>query len=160
MIPFTSPNVKRYPTIPPNDEDDIARYAHIVKYVKMFLEETVPASEMSSVRVSLENYTFQVKSSGSSYKLHELGGCIKMLLSEMGITKVYVVPPSKWKKDLGLSVRGSKWAAFDLAKTLVVPLDLFRATTNLPEKRTKEVPNPVQDLSDAVCLVQWLKMRK
>jgi hypothetical protein len=127
-----------------------------VKYVKLLITETVPVSEISSVRAVVEGYAF-TSNNGSSYKLHEMGGCIKMLLRDLEITKVYIVPPSKWKKDLGLSVRGNKWAAFDLAKTLV-PMDLFRAT-NLPEKRTKEVPNPVQDLADAVCLVQWLRKK-
>ena len=157
-VPSTSPAVKIYPAIPSNLTDDILRYIHIRKYVRVFVEEVVPVSEISSVRAVLEGYAFQPTKSGSSYKLHELGGCIKMILSEMEITKVYIVPPSKWKKDLGLSVRGNKWAAFDLAKTLLIDIDMFCAT-NVPMIRTKDVPNPVQDMADAICLVQWLIKR-
>jgi hypothetical protein len=143
--------------IPGNLTDDVLRYEHIVQHVKTFVEETVPTSEIASVRVVVEGYAFS-QHNGSSYKLHELGGMLKYVIHQMGMKKVYTVPPSKWKKDLGISVRGNKWAAFDHAKT-VVPIDLFRAT-NLPETRTKEVPNPVQDMADAICLVQWLRIRK
>lgn len=157
MRPITNVDhrVLRYPAIPGNKTEDIHRYLHIVRHVKAFVENTVPASEIPDVHVALEGYAFKIKASGSSYKLHELGGVLKSMLADLKMTKLYIVPPSKWKTDLNLKVKSDKWVAFNLARTLVTPLDLFKAT-NTPERPTKEVPNPVQDMGDAICLAHWL----
>jgi hypothetical protein len=139
--------------IPSNLTDDILRYMHIVNHVKEFVIGIVPLTEISDVTVVIEGYAFLKNSSGSSYKLHELGGILKHILREIGVTKIYIVPPSKWKKDLNIGVRGNKWAAFDFASK-VVDIDLF-VLLNMSEKRGREVPNPIQDIADGICLIEW-----
>ena len=134
------------PMIPGPALADAERYRHIITHIQ---RECVPHWPTDS-RLLLEHYIFAKPSmSGSSYKLHELCGILKYHLTQThpGLT---TVAPSVWKKQLSGLSGLSKYQTLCLVQSKLPQLDLMKL---FGFEATLVVPNPVQDLADAIGIV-------
>ena len=126
------------------------RYEHIRHHI---VDQIMSAfSTTVDVVVGIECYAFGAKNSGSSYKLQELGGVIKH-----SIWRTYpqwrqeIIPPSQWKKKTlgkGNAVKADV-VAYVHSHGPCIPL--FDILGLIPAKNG-DIPCPVQDLADAVCI--------
>jgi hypothetical protein len=63
--------------IPGPEYDDTERYYYIASLITIVITDAVPEHATSCVEVYIEHYAFS-KSSAHSFKLHELGGVVKL----------------------------------------------------------------------------------
>ena len=143
--------------IPPPGTADMVRYEHIRHHlVDKALAPHVEAG--SNTRFTIESYAFGASStSGSSYKLMELGGIIKHSLHMRfpSCTQVYV-PPTAWKKQVAGSGKASKWDVVAWCRDYGPRFDTVSALQMSEGAWARpEVPNPCQDIADAVCIAMY-----
>lgn len=125
---------------------DAARYRHIVNNFMSVIDP----KEISKVQIEAYAYP-SASQAGYNFKLHELGGVIKLALYSKGITEVESVVSSSWKKQVVGVGNATKWQTIHHVRETVVDLmSLFDGTDE-----TKEVPCPWQDLADATCLAKY-----
>jgi Holliday junction resolvasome RuvABC endonuclease subunit len=126
------------------------RYEHIRHHIVDHIMATF--STEVDVVVGIESYAFGAKNSGSSYKLQELGGVIKH-----SIWRTYpqwrqeIIPPSQWKKNTLGKGRAIKADVVAYVKVHGPCIPLFDVLGLVPAKNG-DIPCPVQDLADAVCI--------
>jgi len=125
------------------------RYEHIRHHIV----DTImfPFTDVTDVVVGIEGYAFGA-SSGSSYKLQELGGVIKhSIWTHYPQWEQTIIPPTRWKKTIIGNGRATKVDVIDYVSTHgpQVPLmDLL----GLVVSKNGDIPCPAQDLADAVCI--------
>ena len=137
------------PMIPGPSFKDVDRYRHIITYIQ---RECVPHWPKDS-RLYLENYIFTKPSlAGSSYKIHELGGILKYQLTQTH-PHLTTVAPSVWKKKLSGLSGMSKHQTLCCVQARLPQLDLMNLFGFGSTQTTSVVPNPVQDISDAIGIV-------
>lgn len=138
--------LKVLPMIPGPSLPDVDRYRHIITHIQ---RECVPHWPSDS-RLYLENYVFVKPGlAGSSYKIHELGGILKY---ELAKTHPFLttVAPSVWKKQLTGISGLSKHQTLLYVQSQLPQLDLMNL---FGFGSTLIVPNPVQDIADAIGIV-------
>jgi Holliday junction resolvasome RuvABC endonuclease subunit len=103
--------------------------------------------------IGIENYAFNMSNTSSQSTLMELGGCLRLCLSSLGLA-YEDISPTKVKKVFSDNGRANKRDMFNS----------FREIYRLPDLQnllkigtTKQIPHPVEDLVDAfavaVCLL-------
>lgn len=140
------------PPIPKaNNATNVMRYTFICEsLVQQIISDTVVDS------VIIEDYAYSCSSSSAhAFKLHELGGVFKYLCHKNNI-KVETINISTWKKRAIGHGRASKYDTLQhVHKKLGVDLLVASQCKLKVNKETKEitVPNPAQDMADAVGIV-------
>lgn len=150
-------NVRLFPRIPDSKKaSDAARYQFICEHIGSI-------RDLNRVKeVKMEFYAFtgrnkrekgEKSKSGNNFKLQELGGACKTMLYKKGIDNITHVVSSSWKKKVVGHGFATKWQVFNHVKTHLVDLStLFPFEVMDP---TKEVPCPIQDLADSMCIAQF-----
>ena len=141
-LKFKSANVVMLPPIQnTKTTTDVERYAFICKHIAQIV------NKYENPLVALEGYAYSCQSAHSA-KLHELGGVLKYMLREH---RVVVIASSMWKKRAFGKGNLDKRQVVDKVKTHGPCLDLFTLFGVDPKK--KHVPNPIQDIADAIGIV-------
>ena len=115
------------------------RYNHILTLITTAVGDNVGTA-------IIEGYAYGANSAGSS-KLYELGGIVKHHLHQLGWT-IVVVAPTRVKKQFTGNGRADKAIMYATFLERGFP-DLKK----LIHSKAKGIPNPVQDVVDAVALV-------
>lgn len=134
------------------DSDDTLRYIYIVEtIIKKIQQYTNNSSEVAFV---LEGYAIGMRrKQGYTSKLHELGGCLKMQLYKQFKATPSIYAPTKWKRLFVNRAFADKVQVYNAACKSIECPDLAE-TFGLKIQNEKYCPNPVQDLTDAVGLVE------
>lgn len=112
--------------------------------------------DTEDVTVVFESYAFGAKHAGNSYKLQELGGVLKhAIYTTFPTWNMVVVTPGAWKKQSVGIGNATKKQVVDYIKTNGPCIDLLRVcSVSKPTfKDPNRIPCPVQDISDAICIV-------
>ena len=134
------------PPIPNKDMDRFTRYKHIVDSFTQ-----VVRLRPGTVHTKIEGYGFAATGQGSAYKLHELSGIIAYTLHSLSnMSTVAFVPPTQWKKLYVNSGFASKEMVVERVES-DLGVDLYQLMNR--KRGGKKVPNPIQDMADAVGLI-------
>ncbi len=136
---------------------NVVRYKHIVDHIMKFCLLPHDVS-----LVNLEAYAFpKHEIAGHTFKLHELGGVLKLALHCANIHNVVTIPPNQWKSIvLGKGKgRATKLDVVNHVKTAFPYVDLM-ASNDYKLNEKGEVPCPVQDIADAICLCKVMDQIK
>jgi Holliday junction resolvasome RuvABC endonuclease subunit len=126
------------------------RYEHIRHHIVDTIMS--PYKDITDVVVGFEGYAFGATSSGSSYKLQELGGILKhSIWTQYPQWSQYIIPPTQWKKVTIGHGRASKKDVVDYVFTHAPKVPLLDIL-GLVVSKNGDIPCPAQDLADAACL--------
>ncbi len=166
LAPKREPRLTVWQMTTGTGSSDGARYHEVVQRIESIAVNVI--SRIGGVRnltVCIEGYAYgRTSSSGHAYKLFELGGAVRMKLHTMGVNAVRIVSPSSWKRvvlNTGSADKASacKWARdrhiIDLGSAFRVRHRICTAST---EGSRNSVPNPIQDVADAVCIASYIVM--
>lgn len=145
-------HLKLLPHIPDSSTQNEQRYEHIryhlVDHVLCNFRHDIDNYDTT---IHIESYAFSTKS-GSSYKLQELGGIVKHSIWKSFPNIVqHSVPPTSWKKSVVGNGRATKLEVLQWIKDngpCISLLDIL----NLSLTKSRDVPCPCQDISDAMCI--------
>ncbi len=130
-----------------------SKYAADAVRYKFIVDCIVPIIPLDSA-VLLEAYAFPNRAiAGSNFKLHELGGVLKVRLLERGIRNVHSIVSSSWKKACTGSGKATKNEIVDFVLHNDPSIDLMKIL-NLKLSVNGEIPCPAQDLADAICITK------
>jgi Holliday junction resolvasome RuvABC endonuclease subunit len=139
---------------------DVSRYTEIRTSLLQLLRSAVAhVDEEYQIRVFIESYAFAAReSSGSSFKLMEIGGVLKhAILTDAvlapKVTTFEAVAISSWKKHVVGSGRANKRAVLDFIDAKYNS-DLC-AVFGFTGKTNADVATPLQDICDALCLALY-----
>ena len=105
--------------------------------------------------VAMEAYAFPSREqAGHNFKLHELGGYLKIQLKKKGHI-VHGVAVATWKKHIVGHGHATKKQICEFV-TNNYDLDLLKIL-HLEINKKDKVPNPVEDLCDAICIAEYAK---
>lgn len=133
----------------PRNECNEYRYEHIRHYlVDIAIQQHI--GTVRRVEVIFEGYAFGAKHSAHAYKLQELGGVIKHSLWTLYPNWQYrCCAPTEWKKAVVGHARASKQDVLTYVNKRYADLSKM---LDLTVSRNQEVPCPLQDLADALCI--------
>jgi Holliday junction resolvasome RuvABC endonuclease subunit len=138
-------NLTLFPTIP-KDHSDAKRY----KFIIDFLINVIPQNS----DIWIEAYAYPSRNkSGSNFKLHELGGHLKVRLEEHHSNHYQNVVASSWKKKVVGKGNATKLDVLHHVKEQEPFIDLLNIL-NLELTKKGDVPCPAQDIADAICIVK------
>ncbi len=139
--------IELFGRIPSSDTaSDAERYKFIVDHIIQIIPE-------DSI-VLIEGYAFVNRAiAGSNFKLHELGGFLKVKLLEKKITNVHSIVSSCWKKAAIGKGNATKNEVVDCVLNKDPFIDLMKLF-QLEPTVNGEIPCPVQDLADAIEMVK------
>lgn len=160
-------HITEYPAIPcSKNETDLVRYKHITSNAISWLCQLIPAEERRFTLCKIEGYVYC--KSAHNYKLHELTGVLKYSLFNLGFILQETVPVTNWKKKLTSNAFADKYEVLlEINRILQIKLEhLFDVTLGKEKlitrkrkymkdkpKTTRNVPCPVQDVSDALGII-------
>jgi hypothetical protein len=140
------PKQKTYP----QKNLDIDRYIYVTDAIINFIntERTKQNIDVKNCFVFIEGYAFKTSGAGSSFKLHEIGGILRYALSKNGILSesIRTLYPTQWK-SCNVGVKASKFDTLCHMKPILNIEKAFQTSTKCTEKK---VPNPHQDIADAI----------
>lgn len=140
---------------------DMLRYEYIVNCIVKAFQEQLQSESDKIYIVGLEAYAYpRPEQAGYNYKLHELGGILKHRLKQTFNFKVQSIVCSSWKKKIVGHGNATKWDIYQhVVNKIGIPLGFVPLVSNeflkkCAKKNTGEiqVPNPAQDIADAICL--------
>jgi Holliday junction resolvasome RuvABC endonuclease subunit len=128
------------------------RYEHIRRHIVDIILDPYIKETTADVVIGIECYAFGAKNSGSSYKLQELGGVLKhSLWQKAPHWRREIIPPTQWKKKTMDNGRATKADVVAYVETHGPYIPLLDVLGLVPTKNG-DIPCPVQDLADAVCI--------
>jgi len=144
---YRDPRIRIHTSIPDNTHADVVRYTYIVHTLLSDIQTECLRHGVSpeNVHVFVEGYAFNAAGAGSSSKLHELGGCLLYVLHRAKFPPVQTLSPTRWRRFT--TKRPGKTEA------LVFVADIVDLATAFAMECTTRVPNPIQDIADAVCMI-------
>jgi hypothetical protein len=145
---------------------DGSRYHEVVQHIESIIVDISDRTGgVNNILVCIEGYAYgRASSNGNAYKLFELGGALRMKLHTMGVKNVRIISPTAWKRRVlktGTADKASacRWARdhhiIDLGTAFRVRHRIGTAST---EGSRNSVPNPIQDVADAVCIAAYIIM--
>ena len=149
--------LERLGPIPGPERDDAERYHYIASSITRVVTGFARACTTTCVEVYIEHYAFS-KSSAHSFKLHELGGVVKQMLWQLsrdlsGVDiQTQMVAIGQWKKRMCGNGHATKQDVCTYIRDVHPRVDLL-AMCGLRCTASGDVPNPVQDISDAMGIV-------
>jgi hypothetical protein len=135
----------------PPDAPDILRYELLIDTLLPRVMALFTAPE--DVDVVIESYAFVHRRAGSNYKLHEVTGILKWELKRrFGVQRFCCMSSYQWRSAVFGSCYGiGKCAALEYFQERTgKQIDLFALCNR--KKKEGEVPTPVQDLCEALCI--------
>jgi Holliday junction resolvasome RuvABC endonuclease subunit len=132
---------------------DLERYKHIIDGICNMIDDSIRHRPAKSINVVIEGYAFMSgPAAGSSYKLHELGGIVKHTLctNYVGVS-INSLGPSQWRKLALGSGRADKRDIIEHVHRCAPFVDLL-SVFGFPPSTSRVIPNPVQDVADAMGL--------
>jgi hypothetical protein len=131
---------------------DVVRYKYIVcHFVEHMLVFCNGACEESTVRI--EQYAFGANGS-HSFKLQELGGCLKMALYEAKFS-VEPIAIGSWKKQFTGKGNATKREVYDTVVALGFAVLLL--CFGLTFSKNGDPPSPINDICDAIGILGILQ---
>ncbi len=133
--------------IPTSDcSSDAVRYQFIIEHIIKIIP--------SNAIVLIEAYAYPNKAiAGSNFKLHELGGVLKVELLKKNIQFVYSIVSSSWRKLAFGKGNLNKNDVVELILKNDPFIDLMQ-TFDLKLSKNGTIPCPVQDIADAIGIVK------
>jgi hypothetical protein len=132
------------------DDHDIARYVYITDTIISYIntQRSIHNISIENINIFIEGYAFKATGSGSSFKLHELGGVLRYALYKNGILppSIRTIYSTQWKA-YNVGVKASKFDTMCHIKPILDVQTVFGTFTTCSEKK---VFNPHQDISDAI----------
>ncbi len=128
------------------DACDAFRYKFVIDHI-------IKVIPLHSI-VLIEAYAYPNKAiAGSNFKLHELGGVLKVELLKKNITDVSSIVNTSWKK---LTLGNGNATKLDVVNHCQInePNINILEVLNLQLTKNNEVPCPAQDIADAICIVK------
>lgn len=150
------------PPLTGTETSDVVRYLHIENVLKTLMSTPVAnghvVTDDDDVTFVIENYAYAAANQGHSYKLHELGGVIKTYIHRCWPkATVVILSPGTWKKFFVGNGHATKHNVLTSVNALFGGIDIMHVF-GLAMGPNDAVPTPVQDLCDAVGLVQAVTM--
>ncbi len=131
-------------------KSDIASDAERYKFIVDNIIKIIPSNSI----ILIEAYAYPNKAiAGSNFKLHELGGVLKVELFKKGIELVYSIVSSSWKKLAFGKGNLNKNDVVGFVKENDPSIDLMKIF-DLQTSKSGEIPCPVQDIADAIGIVK------
>lgn len=131
----------------PTHTSDVERYSFIIEHVLRCITTALAGAPMADVHAILEGYAFKAKGTGSSFKLHELGGAMRYALHACGITAISTIYPAQWKQHTVGNGKGKQATV-----RYVHPIIDLETRFHCCLTGAKSVPNPIQDIADAIAI--------
>ena len=153
-IPASNPNVNL-------NISNHERYMYISKNIVSAISEHIVISDTyDNITINIEDYAFAGRAtSGNSYKLQELGGIVKMsLIKEFPGCTLNSIAISSWKKSVVGFGHAQK---IDILKYVDTEysINLLKLLFFNYNITPKNVPTPVQDIADVICIATAIKIQ-
>ena len=149
MSVCTDNRITIYPKYKNDIRFDIERYVYVNDSILEYINTQRKTNEVhiENIKIFIEGYAFKTIGTGSSYKLHELGGILRYSLFKFGIlpSSISTLYSTQWKA-CNVGVSASKFDTLCHVKSIEDIASIF-SNTSCSEKK---VPNPLQDVADAI----------
>lgn len=131
------------------NHSDVDRYTYITESILTFITNVQLKQnvDIAKTRIFIEGYAFKTTGTGSSFKLHELGGVLRYVLCKAGFpsSSIQTLYPTEWK-SCNVGVKASKFDTLCHVRPVIDLQEVFVSTCS----KDKTVPNPQQDIADAI----------